>query len=69
MKNENKKINDWLTERTWHLQRRRELFDLFAAKQGFNALVPENWYPIDPKELNTDKVHLLQNCLVLSYSC
>ena len=44
--------------RTWHQQRRRELFDAYAAKHRFDALVPKNWYPITPKDLVADKVRL-----------
>eukprot|EP00026_Physarum_polycephalum_P002910 Phypoly_transcript_02919.p1 GENE.Phypoly_transcript_02919~~Phypoly_transcript_02919.p1 ORF type:complete len:813 (+),score=74.97 Phypoly_transcript_02919:109-2547(+) len=40
-----------ILRRTWHQNRRRDLFDAFAAKQGFDPLVAENWYPIDPKDL------------------
>lgn len=37
-------------------QNRRKFFDDFAAKRGFDALIAENWYPIQQKDIIAVKV-------------
>lgn len=33
------------------LERRKNFFDSFAIYQGFDPLIPENWYPIRSNQI------------------
>ncbi len=42
---------------TWVLaQSRKTFFDSFAMEQGFDPLVPENWYSIKQAQIRAHKV-------------
>lgn len=42
-------------------KRRREFFDSFATENGFDPLVPENWYSVSTNELRETKVIINNN--------
>ena len=50
-----------------HVNSRREFFDSYARRNGFEALNPENWYKVDIASVLSTKVpHLRISLLVLA---
>lgn len=39
------------------MKNRRNFFDSFAMKKGFDPLVPNNWYSVSLKAIKAHKVH------------
>jgi hypothetical protein len=49
-----------MEERYWHdVKNRRKFFDGFAKANGFDPLIPENWYSVNKLDLRNIKVCFL----------
>jgi hypothetical protein len=47
-------LKDW----EYNLQNRREFFEKYAKHNGFNPLVPDNWYSVNRKSIESTLVFL-----------
>lgn len=41
------------------MENRKQFFVSYAREHGFDPLIPENWYSVDPKSILNDKVYFL----------
>lgn len=47
-----------------HKENRKEFFDRFARKRGFDPRVPENWYSVELESISKERVFILL-CLIM----